>query len=148
MTTMTMTETAAPAPIPGERTLLIVEDDKSFLTRLARAMEARGFEVATAESVADDGPGFSPEVMDTLGEPYVTTRPSGQRANGTQTEGSGLGLGFFIAKTLLERSGARVTVSNRPGPGTGAAVRVAWPRGDFNLPSYAAADGLLEVTSA
>ena len=53
MTTMTMTETAAPAPIPGERTLLIVEDDKSFLTRLARAMEARGFEVATAESVAD-----------------------------------------------------------------------------------------------
>ena len=39
MTAMTMTETAAPAPIPGERTLLIVEDDKSFLTRLARAME-------------------------------------------------------------------------------------------------------------
>ena len=53
MTAMTMTETAAPAPIPGERTLLIVEDDKSFLTRLARAMEARGFEVATAERVAD-----------------------------------------------------------------------------------------------
>src|SRR4026209_2848320 len=53
MTTMTMTETAAPEPIPGERTLLIVEDDKSFLTRRARAMEARGFEVATAETVAD-----------------------------------------------------------------------------------------------
>ena len=53
MTAMTMTETAAPAPIPGERTLLIVEDDKSFLTRLASAMEARGFSVATAESVAD-----------------------------------------------------------------------------------------------
>src|ERR1044072_3957732 len=43
----------APAPIPGERTLLIVEDDKSFLTRLARAMEQRGFAVSTAESVAD-----------------------------------------------------------------------------------------------
>jgi len=51
--TMTMAETAAPAPIPGERTLLIVEDDRAFLTRLARAMEARGFTVATAESVAD-----------------------------------------------------------------------------------------------
>jgi two-component system, response regulator RegA len=38
---------------PGERSLLIVEDDKSFLQRLARAMEARGFVVATAESVAD-----------------------------------------------------------------------------------------------
>ena len=42
-----------PAPIPGERTLLIVEDDKSFLTRLARAMEQRGFAVSTAETVAD-----------------------------------------------------------------------------------------------
>src|SRR5262249_4443478 len=41
------------AAIPGDRTLLIVEDDKSFLQRLARAMEARGFTVTTAESVAD-----------------------------------------------------------------------------------------------
>ena len=44
------------SPIEGvqaERTLLIVEDDKSFLQRLARAMEARGFEVRTAESVSD-----------------------------------------------------------------------------------------------
>jgi two-component system, response regulator RegA len=39
--------------ITGERTLLIVEDDKSFLQRLARAMEGRGFSVATAETVAD-----------------------------------------------------------------------------------------------
>ena len=40
-------------PIPNERSLLIVEDDKSFLQRLARAMEGRGFTVSTAESVAD-----------------------------------------------------------------------------------------------
>jgi two-component system, response regulator RegA len=39
--------------VPGERSLLIVEDDKSFLQRLARAMETRGFVVTTAESVAD-----------------------------------------------------------------------------------------------
>jgi two-component system response regulator RegA len=45
--------TAAPSPVPTERTLLIVEDDKSFLQRLARAMEGRGFVVTTAESVAD-----------------------------------------------------------------------------------------------
>src|SRR5258708_26016121 len=50
---MTRDETAAPAPIPVERPLLFVEDDKAFLTRLARAMEARGFSVAIAESVAD-----------------------------------------------------------------------------------------------
>ena len=37
----------------GDRSLLIVEDDKSFLQRLARAMELRGFEVTTADSVAD-----------------------------------------------------------------------------------------------
>ena len=44
------------SPVEGvqaERSLLIVEDDKSFLQRLARAMEARGFEVRTAETVSD-----------------------------------------------------------------------------------------------
>ena len=51
-----MTEAAQPAPIetvPEERTLLIVDDDRSFLQRLAKALEQRGFTVATAESVAD-----------------------------------------------------------------------------------------------
>ena len=41
------------AAMPNDRTLLIVEDDKSFLQRLARAMEGRGFAVTTAESVAE-----------------------------------------------------------------------------------------------
>jgi two-component system response regulator RegA len=49
---MTMTE-ARSTSVAGERTLLIVEDDKSFLQRLARAMEGRGFVVTTAESVAE-----------------------------------------------------------------------------------------------
>jgi two-component system sensor histidine kinase RegB len=40
-----------------------------------------------------------------------------------------LGLGFFIAKTLLERSGARLELANRPKGG--AAVTVAWPRAKF-----------------
>src|SRR3984885_13343580 len=48
----TAAASAAPSPVPTERTLLIVEDDKSFLQRLARAMEGPGF-LATAESVAD-----------------------------------------------------------------------------------------------
>jgi two-component system, response regulator RegA len=48
-----MTENVVAAAIPGDRSLLIVEDDKSFLQRLARAMEGRGFAVTTAESVAD-----------------------------------------------------------------------------------------------
>ena len=41
------------AVIPAEKTLLLVDDDHPFLTRLARAMEARGFEVLMAESVAE-----------------------------------------------------------------------------------------------
>src|SRR3974390_2640839 len=45
--------TATATVLPNERSLLIVEDDKSFLQRLARAMEGRGFLVTTAESVAD-----------------------------------------------------------------------------------------------
>jgi two-component system response regulator RegA len=52
--------------IPGERSLLIVEDDKSFLQRLAKALESRGFIVKTAESVSDglqqveqDAPAFA-----------------------------------------------------------------------------------------
>jgi two-component system response regulator RegA len=43
----------ANARVPTERSLLIVEDDKSFLQRLAKAMESRGFAVRSAESVAD-----------------------------------------------------------------------------------------------
>jgi two-component system, response regulator RegA len=47
------TGTRTAGAVSGERSLLIVEDDKSFLQRLARAMETRGFVVATAESVAE-----------------------------------------------------------------------------------------------
>jgi two-component system, response regulator RegA len=51
--TGTMPQTTSARTLPAERSLLIVEDDKSFLQRLARAMEGRGFVVTTAESVAD-----------------------------------------------------------------------------------------------
>ena len=53
MSAMTDAMTRTAADVPHERSLLIVEDDKSFLQRLARAMEGRGFAVTTAESVAD-----------------------------------------------------------------------------------------------
>ncbi|HEX2818077.1 MAG TPA: ActS/PrrB/RegB family redox-sensitive histidine kinase [Phenylobacterium sp.] len=73
--------------------------------------------------VRDDGPGFSPEVLAKLGEPYVTTRPG---AEGSRTGHIGMGLGFFIAKTLLERTGALVTFQN--GRPHGAVVSARWPR--------------------
>jgi two-component system sensor histidine kinase RegB len=73
--------------------------------------------------VRDDGPGFAPEVLSKLGEPYVTTRPG---AEGSRTGHIGMGLGFFIAKTLLERTGALVTFQN--GRPRGAVVSARWPR--------------------
>lgn len=81
-------------------------------------------------TVADDGPGFAQEVIDRLGEPYVTTRPGYGLPDEEETlqREEGMGLGFFIAKTLLERTGATVTLANRPAPGHGARVRMSWPR--------------------
>jgi two-component system sensor histidine kinase RegB len=91
-----------------------------------------------AVTIADDGPGFSPDIMDRLGEPYLTTR--GARRLGADDEPTGLGLGFFIAKTLLERSGAKLAFANRKAPDHGAVVRVRWERGEFGFtPSDAAA---------
>jgi two-component system sensor histidine kinase RegB len=46
-----------------------------------------------------------------------------------------MGLGFFIAKTLLERSGASVMLANRPTPAHGAIVRVEWPRSVIEAPA-------------
>jgi two-component system sensor histidine kinase RegB len=69
--------------------------------------------------------------MDALGEPYITTRRTRQRGQTKDGEASGLGLGFFIAKTLLERSGATITLENRQPPGRGAIVKVGWARAAF-----------------
>jgi two-component system sensor histidine kinase RegB len=86
-------------------------------------------------TVADDGPGVPADVMDALGEPYVTTRPAPPRGLANDGEPSGLGLGFFIAKTLLERSGASVSLENRVRPQRGAIVRISWPREAFQRAS-------------
>jgi two-component system, sensor histidine kinase RegB len=77
-------------------------------------------------AIADDGPGFAPDVLKRLGEPYVTTR--GMDARDGSPSG-GLGLGLFIAKTLLERSGAQFEAGNKPGGG--ASVDLRWRRQQF-----------------
>jgi two-component system sensor histidine kinase RegB len=80
-------------------------------------------------SISDDGPGFAPEILSRIGEPYVTTRR--RVPNETDDEPTGLGLGFFIAKTLLERSGATMTFENRRVPGRGAVIKLHWQRNEF-----------------
>ena len=82
--------------------------------------------------IADDGPGFAADIMSHLGEPYTSSR----RAEAGAAAGEfGLGLGFFIARTLIRRSGGQVEPRNLKAdeiidmatPG-GACVRISWPR--------------------
>jgi two-component system sensor histidine kinase RegB len=78
--------------------------------------------------ISDDGPGIAPHMLKRIGEPYLSRRRSPDDA---QNERSGLGLGVFIARTLLERTGAKVSFSNRTFPDHGAVVQIAWPRSAF-----------------
>jgi len=68
-------------------------------------------------TIQDDGPGFPAALLGRLGEPYLSTRRG--------SDGH-MGLGIFIARTLLERTGADVAFRNRPRDG--AAVEIRWPR--------------------
>ncbi|MCX2724769.1 ActS/PrrB/RegB family redox-sensitive histidine kinase [Roseibium salinum] len=79
-------------------------------------------------SIKDDGPGFSVDVLGKIGDPYVSIRGSKSPQRAT---GGGLGLGIFIAKTLLERTGAKISLENQPPPLRGAHIRVSWPREVF-----------------
>ena len=77
--------------------------------------------------IIDDGPGFSPAVINRIGDPFVKRR----KRDGRQGY-EGMGLGLFIAKTLLERSGAEMTFANgseaggATGERTGAVVEARW----------------------
>jgi two-component system sensor histidine kinase RegB len=78
-------------------------------------------------TIADDGPGFLPDIIDRIGEPYISTRQG-------MEPGGGLGLGLFIAKTLLERSGAAIQFRNSSETGEGAMVEITWSRAAFAAP--------------
>lgn len=80
--------------------------------------------------ILDDGPGFPQEVLERIGEPDLPQVRNGSRP---RNGGGGLGLGIFIAKTLLERSGATVRFSNAFSTGKGADVVVEWPRSSMQL---------------
>ncbi|HCE24447.1 MAG TPA: sensor histidine kinase, partial [Hyphomonas sp.] len=72
-------------------------------------------------TISDDGPGFAAEVLPKLGEPYVSQRGEAHLGGGD------MGLGFFIAKTLIERTGGRIATRNRTPPKRGAVVQTLWP---------------------
>ncbi len=78
--------------------------------------------------IIDDGPGFPADVLSRIGDPYVT-----QRSRSNDPSAGGLGLGLFIAKTLLERSGATLKFTNQEGAGGGASIAVEWPRNAMEM---------------
>jgi two-component system sensor histidine kinase RegB len=78
--------------------------------------------------ISDDGPGIAPDMVKRIGEPYLSRR---RGADEDQSGHAGLGLGVFIARTLLERTGAKVSFSNRVFPDHGAVVQLVWPRNRF-----------------
>lgn len=109
----------------------IIENAADFANSEVRLAASWDEQQLTVE-VIDDGPGFAAEILEQIGEPYVTSRMAGR--NGTEREvdpadgkQEGLGLGFFIAKTLIEHTGGAVSAHNRAGGG--ASVVATWPRG-------------------
>ncbi|MGN6114518.1 MAG: ActS/PrrB/RegB family redox-sensitive histidine kinase [Nitrobacter sp.] len=80
--------------------------------------------------ISDDGPGIAPDVLKRIGEPYLSRRRGADEAQEGRT---GLGLGIFIARTLLERTGAKVSFGNRTFPEHGAVVQIVWPRSRFEV---------------
>jgi len=71
-------------------------------------------------TITDDGKGFASNILGRIGEPYTTSREQPGQAGG-------LGLGLFIARTLLERNGAQLWFGNSSKEGEGAQVRIIWP---------------------
>ena len=89
--------------------------------------------------VVDDGPGYPPQMLGRIGDPFLRVRSRPQETL-LRPEYEGMGLGLFIAKTLLEHTGAELTFANAADPfldpaerpeRCGALVMVSWPRAVF-----------------
>jgi two-component system sensor histidine kinase RegB len=108
----------------------LIENAAEF-ARSAVWVSARYSAQQVIVEIADDGPGFKSDILTHLGEPYNTSRGT----KSSSGDAFGLGLGFFIARTLLQRSGGQISARNlsvtelidgdMPG---GACVRIVWPR--------------------
>src|SRR5262249_32388557 len=79
-------------------------------------------EMTVTVEIADDGPGFPLHLLGRLGEPYISTRTGAA---------DHMGLGIFIAQSLLERSGAQLTFDNLPEGG--AHVAISWNRANLEM---------------
>ena len=96
-------------------------------------------ESSVSVRIIDDGRGFPPDIIGRIGDPWVRRRSS-ERDRTKRPGYEGMGLGLFIAKTLLERSGAELTFANgrdgmsprKPVKKGGAIVQVVWNRAEID----------------
>jgi two-component system sensor histidine kinase RegB len=108
----------------------LIQNAIQFASREVSATIAWDRDAVTVE-IVDDGPGFAPHLLPRLGQPYLSNRaaqpakPAGRHGEPVG-EAQHMGLGIFIAQTLLERTGARLDFGNLPEGG--AQVVVHWPR--------------------
>ena len=70
-------------------------------------------------TIEDDGPGFSKDILNKIGEPYIKSMRKNDKKK------SGLGLGIFIGKTLLEKNYAKILFRNSETRG-GAEIKIEW----------------------
>ncbi|MBC7141262.1 MAG: ActS/PrrB/RegB family redox-sensitive histidine kinase [Rhodobacteraceae bacterium] len=98
-------------------------------------VDAEWSDKALTIRIADDGEGFPPHLLGRIGDPFLPRRRDDDAAK--RPEYDGMGLGLFIAKTLLERTGAELRFTNGSDPflteeerpeRSGAVVEVIWPR--------------------
>ncbi len=105
-------------------------------------IEGEWSDKAVTIRIVDDGDGFPPHVIGRIGDPFVRSRRHVQDL-AKRPEYEGMGLGLFIAKTLLERTGAELTFANASDPflsrderpqRSGAIVEVVWPSAQILAP--------------
>lgn len=115
-------------------------------------VEARWQKDRITLRIIDDGRGFPPHLLGRIGDPFMSGSRSKSKRDGARRPAyEGMGLGLFIAKTLLERTGAQLffinghddTRTNSSGtPSLGAIVEVVWPRSAIDAARVPAGEGL------
>ena len=115
-------------------------------------IEARWSGSAITLRIMDDGPGYPANMLSRIGDPQMPRRARNISALSAQRpEYDGMGLGLFIAKTLLERSGADLSFANGSDSfrgdsarreRIGAVVEVAWPRSALEVSGDSSSGGI------
>ncbi len=96
-------------------------------------IDIRWTDTTITARILDDGDGFPPQLLGRLGDPFMGQRRN-RKKDTSRPEYEGMGLGLFIAKTLLERSGASLRFANGADEAgyhsqqIGAVIEVSWPR--------------------